>query len=76
MNWINEKVNKDIIMYDLKQGLEGKFLINLISNINSHIKRETLGKLDDTIYNPEDINCRVILWHEYCVCAIFANVFK
>ncbi|BCL84887.1 polyprotein [Phytophthora endornavirus 3] len=74
LSWLAEKPDCIKIGEELKMYMEDGFLTHPISDINVHIKLESLLK-DDPVTVNEALKARVILWQAKGICAMFSSTF-
>jgi hypothetical protein len=74
--WINNHKSSDKVYEEVKEILAGRLMIKPFSDVNVHIKVESLLKeAEKVIKRWEQQQSRIIVWQGYFVAAIFSPIF-
>jgi hypothetical protein len=77
LHWLKGRPDRDAICEELDEFLKGELMTKSVSDVNVHLKLESLLKeVDSVIDRFPDQKVRVIAWQRKAVACLFSPIFK
>jgi hypothetical protein len=75
VDWLRDRPDRDEVVKELDKYLDEGFLTNPISDVNVHLKLESLLK-DEPVTHNQALKARIIVWQAKGITAMFSSPFK